>query len=256
MRPGQAKGPATRTALGGGAPGSLTAVPTWIRFDFTYLDFALAGLHNAITLYSLELGGMISGAKLKTSILFTGPGNTTAEASCGLGSYGFALNDTNNGRFSLAALSSGTDFNTKTLEITNTVLAGSETVTWAANTLVIEVEAGVSTVAQVLAAVPVGTPWATLASSVAGAVDALGVTAMSALPGYVAGTDGNLERIIPLFDVKQAVADTTQTVSNTQDGFNQGAATALKIQLAVTGANLNTLTQGALSVWLLLSKAV
>jgi hypothetical protein len=199
---------------------------------------------------------MIGGAKLKHTTLFTGPGITTAQASAGIGFFGSAVNDTNNGRFTLFAVTSGTAFNAYTLAITNTVLAGFETVTWGANTLVIEVEAGVSTVAQVLAAVPVGVPWAILASSTPGAVDALGVTAMSALPGYVAGVDGNLERIIPLFDVQQAVADTTLTTSNIQDCINQGAATPLQIRLGVTGANLSALTQGELSVWLLLSVAV
>jgi len=255
FRAGQAKGPWVGPAAGGSL-GGLTAIPTWIRFDFTYLDFVLEGLNTASPLYLLPPGGMVGGAKMKHTVLFTGPGNTGAQASVGLGKYGYAFNDDNNGRFTLAALLSGTAFNTKTLEITNTVLAGSETVTWGANTLVIEVEAGVSTVAQVLAAVPVGVPWAILAQSAAGTVDALAVTAMNALPGYIAGIDGNLERIIPLFDVGQAVADTTLTVSNVQDGINQNAVTQLMIQLQVTGANLITLTQGALSVWLLLSKAV
>ena len=254
IRPGQARGPFVGVTAGGSAA-ALTDIPTWIQFDFTYADFTIAGLNNAIALYSLEAGGMIGGAKMKHTTLFTGPGSLSAQASIGLGDYGFALNDNNNGRFSIAALTSGTAFNTKTLEITNTVLAGAETVTWAANTLTIAVEAGVSTVAQVLAAVPVGTPWATLASSTAGTVDAIGVTAMSALTSYVAGVAGDLERIMALSDVQQAVADTTLFVSNIQDCINQGAATQLQIQLQVTGANINTLTQGALSVWLLLSKA-
>jgi len=240
----------------GGTPGSLTPIPTWIRFDFTYLDFLAATLEQSILLYSLPAGGMVGGAKLKHTTLFTGPGNLTAEASVGPGGLGYAENDTNNGRFSLSAILRGTAFNTKTLEITDTVLAGAETVTWAANTLTIQVEAGVSTVAQVLAAVPVGTPWAVLTQTVAGTVDALGVTAMSALPAYVAGVDGNLEEIVPLFDVAQAVADTTLAVSNIQVGYNQNAATDLQLRLLVTGANLDTLTQGELSVWLLLSVAV
>jgi len=115
-----------------------------------------------------------------------------AQFKLGAWIYGFAANDTNNGRFSLSAILPGSFINGYTLTITDTVLAGAETVTWGATTLVIAVEAGVSTVAQVLAAVPVGTPWATLAQTVAGAVDALGATVFSALPQYIAGVDASL----------------------------------------------------------------
>jgi len=255
IRPGQARGPFVGVTAGGSAA-ALTDIPTWIQFDFTVAQLAAPAFNTAIALYSLEAGGMISGAKMKHTTLFTGPGSLSANASFGIGWYGTAFNDNNNGRFTLYAKTSGTAFNTKTIQITNTVLAGAETVTWAANTLVIQVQAGVSTVAQVLAAVAVGAAWADLESSTPGAVDALGVTAMSALPGYVAGIAGDLERIMALSDVQQAVADTTLFVSNIQDCINQGAATQLTIQLQTTGAYLDTLTQGALSVWLLLSKAV
>lgn len=245
---------ATTLLSGGGSAAVLTKIPTWIDFDFVFSDFAIAGLGISIPLYSLPARGHITGGFLKHSTLFTGPGIASVEASCGIGNYGFAENDVNNGRFSLAAITSGIAFNTKTLEITDTVLAGAETVTWAANTLVIEVEAGVSTVAQVLAAVPVGVPWAILASAVAGTVDALGATAMSTLPAYIAGVDGNLERDISLFDVMQAPGNSVAQNVNVGDWYNEAVATALRIQLVSTGANLNVLTQGALRVSLLLSK--
>lgn len=246
---------ATAITVGGDAPPSiLTKTPRWVEFDFDYTDFVYPGMGKDILLYLLAPKGHITGGFLKHSVSFTGPGIATVQASAGIGSYGFARNDTNNGRFSLAAIDSGAAFNTKTLEIKNTVLAGSETVTWGANTLVIEVEAGVSTVAQVLAAVPVGTPWAILASSTPGTVDALATTAMSGLPSYIAGVAGDLERDLSLFDVNQApAADVAQNV-NIGDWYNDSVATSLRLRLLSTGANLNALTQGSLRVAFLLSK--
>jgi hypothetical protein len=70
-----------------------------------------------------------------------------------------------------------------------------------------------------------------------------------------AGIVGSLERIIPLFDVLQAVGNGTGQPVNIQDWYDQAVATALRVQLVSTGANLNVLTQGAFSIWLKLSKA-
>ena len=70
------------------------------------------------------------------------------------------------------------------------------------------------------------------------------------------GIAGSLERILPLFDVNQAVSGTVLEPTNIGDYINKSAATALFIQMNCTGAELLELTQGQLRVSLLLSKAV
>jgi hypothetical protein len=107
---------------------------------------------------------------------------------------GYAYSSATGGIFKLTAAivfpEVQADFNTKTLQITNTVTAGSETITWTANAVVIAVQSGVSTVAQVLAASVVGTPWATLSSVTAGTVVTTPATAMEGLPGMDGGDIG------------------------------------------------------------------
>lgn len=70
------------------------------------------------------------------------------------------------------------------------------------------------------------------------------------------GRVGALEQIIPLSDVLQAVGPTVLVPVDTNQCLNQDAATALRVQLVSTGANLNVLTQGEFQIWLELSKAV
>lgn len=73
---------------------------------------------------------------------------------------------------------------------TGIVTAGNETITWSYGTLVIEIESGVSTVAQVLAAVVAGTPWGILTVGTAGILTSVAQTAMSALPAFITGVNG------------------------------------------------------------------
>jgi hypothetical protein len=104
--------------------------------------------------------------------------------------YANATNIFGGGTFKLTATALGGTFNTNTLQITNTVLAGSETITWTATAVVIAVQSGVSTVAQVLAASVVGAPWATLSLFEAGTVTTLAATAMQDLPRHKSENTG------------------------------------------------------------------
>lgn len=93
----------------------------------------------------------------------------------------------------LEAIIPGTAPNSYTVTLHGgSVSAGNETVTWGDNSVVIEIEDGVSTVAQVLAAIGgvTGTPWAVLSEVTAGTLLSVSSTPMSSLPAYSAGTVG------------------------------------------------------------------
>lgn len=83
------------------------------------------------------------------------------------------------------------DVNTYTVELhTGTVTAGNETITWNSSSVIIEIQSGVSTVAQVLSASETGTSWAVLTEGTSGTLTSVAETAMSDLPEYVTGLDG------------------------------------------------------------------
>lgn len=108
---------------------------------------------------------------------------------------GSARNAASGGIFSLAGIAGFGSFATKTLTITNTVSAGSETITWTSTAVTIAVQAGVSTIQQALAGTVTGTPWANLAQVSANGttVAALASTAMASLTAYDDGATENIE---------------------------------------------------------------
>jgi hypothetical protein len=100
-----------------------------------------------------------------------------------------------NGEIGIEALVAGDAYNEYTVVVSNTVQAGNETVTWTQNSVTIAVEAGVSTIKQVLeaAAAPVGTPWGIITAVVAEdtEVTALASTAISGLTNYRRGVNSS-----------------------------------------------------------------
>lgn len=88
MRPGQAKGPATRSATGGGGtPSSIsTLLGRWINFPISYIDFAIPTTILTIPLWTPPAGTIIHMSYLKTSVAFTGGLITTYTLAIGAGS--------------------------------------------------------------------------------------------------------------------------------------------------------------------------
>jgi hypothetical protein len=140
--------------------------------------------------YLLEYGSNASGGGRYGIWVQAGRVSIDDNEIDGYNANGYAENAATGGRFSLTSTTSDGTFNDNTLQITDTVTAGNETITWTANAVVIAVQAGVSTVAQVLAGAVSGTPWATLASVAAGTVAALATTAVSELPGFITENRG------------------------------------------------------------------
>ena len=153
------------------------------------------------------------------------------QAIVALGVRTYAENAATAGIFSITALVAGTAQNAYTLEITDTVSAGAETVTWGATSLVIECEATVSTVSQVLVAAGgtfgLANKWADLSGIAAAAVAAIGSTAMSALTNYVAGVAGSVGGIetpygILAQDTDASGGDKSDTPIYLTGAFNEG----------------------------------
>lgn len=71
---------------GGGTPAAPSSVPTWFPcFAFTFANFTgFAALTGDVQIYSLPDGCEISGAVIKTSQAFAGPGITSVLLSLGL----------------------------------------------------------------------------------------------------------------------------------------------------------------------------
>jgi len=139
-------------AQGGGIPTDPTALPTWFKFTVEHTDFTAAAVSEAISLYSLPAGGIITGCKLKSTIAFTGTGMTACTMSIGIA--------------------------------------------------------------------------------------------------------GNLESLLPDFDVFQAVANDTFAVQENFDSYNQGAAQTIQINAISTIGLLNATLTGELCIWLLVSEAI
>lgn len=149
-------------------------------------------INTAAAVKISQVSGVICNAYLAND-----SGSQGTSKAIWIGGNGSARNAASGGRFTLTGIDGMGSFATKTLTITNTVSAGSETIAWTSTAVTIAVQAGVSTVAQVLAKVgtgsETGTPWATIALHTAGTVAALASTAMASLTAYSDGGTENVE---------------------------------------------------------------
>jgi hypothetical protein len=77
----------TASATGVIGAGSLSsspiAIPMWMKFSFTYLDFTDAALVQTASLLSLIAGGSIEGVQVFETAIFAGPGLGLCNVSCG-----------------------------------------------------------------------------------------------------------------------------------------------------------------------------
>jgi len=150
---------------------------------------------------------------------------------------------------SITAIDVGEMQNDFGVEVLNSVLQGNETIVWTPNRCTINVQGGVSTITQVLAATVTGTPWGTIAAIAAGgtAVVAQALTAIRMMPDAVVGVapssiDLNLEKeggkgfpVNPVLMFKHLFGGVVSLVlAQSNNNFNPSKAYGEKNKVSVT----------------------
>jgi hypothetical protein len=154
-------------------------------------------------------------------------------------------------QMSITAIDVGEMQNDFGVEILNTVTAGAETLVWTPNRLTINVQGGVSTITQVLAAAGgvTGTAWGTLAAIAAGSttVAAMPLTAIRFMPGAILGSapssldlslvkeGGSGFPINPVFMFRHFTGgNVTVAIAQSKNGFVPSMAYGEKNKVSVT----------------------